>query len=392
MTHVLVIPSWYPANERDIGGSFFREQALALERHGLKVGVVAPRSLSMRKLSSWTESSRKVSVFEDQGVPTYRQTRVDWMSPLPFIGSRQWIARGMRMVDRYIRSHGRPDIIHAHSIFNAALLAHAIEAKHGIPYVITEHSTAFARGRVPRWKIRRAAPAVAKASDRIAVSEPLQRLMQSVFPASGAWRDVPNIVDRAFLTAPISEGSRHSGQTQFCNVGLMTAKKGQAVLIRAFARAFDGDDKVRLVIAGDGPLRPALEAQAQATGMADRIRFAGMLNRREVRGLLSESDLFVLSSLVETFGVVVAEALAMGVPVLATRSGGPESIVGPEDGLLVSAGDERALAEAMASMVRNRDGFRPERIRKRCADRFSGAAVAEALSAIYGRALASRAA
>jgi glycosyltransferase involved in cell wall biosynthesis len=97
---------------------------------------------------------------------------------------------------------------------------------------------------------------------------------------------------------------------------------------------------------------------------------------------------FVLSSLVETFGVVVAEALAMGVPVVATRSGGPESIVGADDGLLVPPGDELALADAMAVMVETRGDYNADLIRKRCIDRFSGAAVADALSGIYCRALA----
>jgi glycosyltransferase involved in cell wall biosynthesis len=388
MTHVLIVPSWYPADESDIGGSFFREQALALKRHGLKVGVVAPRSLSMRKPSAWGGASKQVSFVDDEGVPTYRQTRVDWMSPLPFIGPRQWIARGLRMVEAYIRAHGRPDIIHAHSLLNGGLLAHRVAAKHGIPFVVTEHSTAFARARVPRWKIAVAKPAAAGASERIAVSEPFRLLMQSIFPESGAWIAVPNIVDRAFLSGPLSKGSPEPGSTQFCNIGLMTAKKGQDVLIAAFARAFKDDDSVRLVIAGDGPLRPALEAQAQSLGMAERIRFAGKLGRDEVRDLLATSDAFVLSSLVETFGVVVAEALAMGLPVVATRSGGPESIVGPEDGLLVPTADKGALADAMSIMVETRSDYSADLIRERCIDRFSGPAVAEALSGIYDRALA----
>jgi glycosyltransferase involved in cell wall biosynthesis len=387
MTHVLIVPSWYPADERDIGGSFFREQALALQRHGLKVGVVAPRSLSMRKPSTWGEASKQVAFVDDQGVPTYRQTQVDWMSPLPLVGPRQWVARGLRMVEAYIAAHGRPDIVHAHSLLNAGLLAHRIAAKYGIPYVVTEHSTAFARGRVPRWKMPMATRAVSNASERIAVSEPFRLLMQSIFRSAGSWIAVPNIVDQSFLSGGLSKGSSTHGSTQFCNVGFMTAKKGQDVLIAAFARAFRGKDNIRLVIAGDGPLRPALEAQAQSLGVGGQVRFAGALSREQVRDLLAASDAFVLSSLVETFGVVVVEALAMGVPVVATRSGGPESIVGPQDGLLVPPGDEAALAMAMAVIAETRDTYRPDRIRERCIERFSGPAIADALSAVYSRAL-----
>jgi glycosyltransferase involved in cell wall biosynthesis len=387
MTHVLIVPSWYPADESDIGGSFFREQALALKRHGLTVGVVAPRSLSMRKPSAWGEASKQVSFVDDDGIPTYRQTRVDWTSPLPFIGPRQWIARGMRMVETYIRAHGRPDIIHAHSLLNAGLLAHRIAEKHGIPYVVTEHSSAFVRGRFPKWKIDLARPAVANAKALMAVSESFAALLQTIFGPERGWDLMPNMVDERFSSGPLSTGSAAPDQFQFCNVASLTPVKGHDLLIAAFARAFKDDGSVRLVIAGDGPMRPALDAQAQSLGMADRIRFAGKLGRDQVRDLLAASDAFVLSSLVETFGVVVAEALAMGVPVVATRSGGPESTVCADDGLLVPPGDEPALASAMTIMVETRSDYNADLIRQRCIDRFSGAAVAEALSGIYCRAL-----
>jgi glycosyltransferase involved in cell wall biosynthesis len=346
----------------------------------------------MRKPSAWGKASREVSFVEDEGIPTYRQTRVDWMSPLPMLGPRQWVARGMRMVEGYIDAHGRPDIVHAHSLLNAGLLAHRIASKHGIPYVVTEHSTAFARGRVPRWKIPIAAPAAANASERIAVSDPFRLLMQSIFPSSGAWIALPNIVDRSFLNGAMSKGSAGNDSIQFCNIGFATKKKGQDVLIRAFARAFAGNGRVRLVIGGDGPMRTALEAQAQSLEVGEQVHFAGALSRGQVRALLAASDAFVLSSLVETFGVVVAEALAMGVPVVATRSGGPESIVERDDGLLVPAGDEAALAKAMSVMAETRGSYRSDLIRERCVERFSGPAIAERLSGVYRRALETAAA
>ena len=104
---------------------------------------------------------------------------------------------------------------------------------------------------------------------------------------------------------------------------------------------------------------------------------------------MRESDAFVLSSEVETFGVVVAEALATGLPVVATRSGGPESIVRSGDGILVPVGDVTALAEAMSEIRRRRTEFSPQRLREACAARYSPNAIAARLIQIYRDALLS---
>ncbi len=121
--------------------------------------------------------------------------------------------------------------------------------------------------------------------------------------------------------------------------GRLTAQKDLGVALAAL-RLLDG---VRLVIAGDGPERARLEAAA-----SERVEFLGPLPREEVLGLLRASDAAILTSAWENFPHGVVEALAVGTPVIATRTGGVgELVVDGENGLLVEPGDAPAFAEAV---------------------------------------------
>jgi len=103
-----------------------------------------------------------------------------------------------------------------------------------------------------------------------------------------------------------------------------------------------------LVVVGDGPERPRLEQQAVSLGIADRVYFAGQRSRTETLGLMAACDLFVLNSTYEGLPHVVLEAMALGLPVVATAVGGtPEVVRDGENGLLIPPGDGDAIVEAL---------------------------------------------
>jgi glycosyltransferase involved in cell wall biosynthesis len=133
-------------------------------------------------------------------------------------------------------------------------------------------------------------------------------------------------------------------------IGNLKPAKAFDLLLDAFARR-PGDDGARLLVLGDGPLRPALEAQVAALGLSDRVRLPGF--QRDPRVFLRAADLFVLSSRWEGFGNVIVEALACGVPVVATDclSGPAEILEGGRYGRLVPVDDPAALAAAMGEWL-----------------------------------------
>jgi glycosyltransferase involved in cell wall biosynthesis len=132
------------------------------------------------------------------------------------------------------------------------------------------------------------------------------------------------------------------------------AVKDHAMLLRAFHRVARERMEVDLLLAGDGPLREALETQAREAGIAARVRFLGI--RRDVPTLLRAVDVFALTSVSEAASLTLMEAMAAGRPVVVTNVGGNPEIVRDEvDGLLVPRGDDAACARALSRLLGDRD-------------------------------------
>lgn len=380
--HVLVIPSWYPSSADDPRGSFFREQAIALRREGCKVGVIAPQIKSLRSWRSLWEGGHDVQIDDDEGVWTYRRNLISWIPKLSGPRSVLYQRNGLKLFEIYRRRHGLPDIVHVQSALSAAGVAETILDRYGIPYVLNEHSTAFARnlirGRalkcVRRWSMR--------AASCFAVSSPFAKLLDNSLDTTGlGWQVVPNSVDERFLRYPLAKYDKE--QFTFGHVSFLTEKKCVDLLIRAFAREFKGVSNVMLAIGGDGPARPALQRLAQEEGVGEQVQFSGMLSRNGVAKLMAESDAFLLGSRYETFGVVLIEAMALGKPVVATRCGGPEDIVTAETGILVPVDNIDAFSAAIRTIYENKERYDASRIRDHCSALYSQKALAQRWKAIY---------
>ncbi|MGH9486490.1 MAG: glycosyltransferase [Terriglobales bacterium] len=127
--------------------------------------------------------------------------------------------------------------------------------------------------------------------------------------------------------------------------------KDYPMLLRAAARLLPGHPNLEFVLVGDGPLRRSLEQMALDLGIAEQVRFLG--ERRDIPAVLASLDISVLCSRSESLSNVVLESLAAGKPVVATRVGGnPELVREQETGLLVQAGDDQGLAEALERLLR----------------------------------------
>jgi len=118
------------------------------------------------------------------------------------------------------------------------------------------------------------------------------------------------------------------------------------------------------------------------------VQFLGRLPNMLVLDHMASAFAVLVNSRVETFSVVTGEALAQGKPVIATRCGGPEAFITPENGLLIAPGDDAALAAAMLAVTREAVNWDPEAIRRTVGDRFGPPAVGRALCDAYRSALA----
>jgi glycosyltransferase involved in cell wall biosynthesis len=170
-------------------------------------------------------------------------------------------------------------------------------------------------------------------------------------------------------------------------VARLVSQKNVDGLLRAFDRATEDADAT-LTVVGDGPERPSLQRTARRLGLADRVAFRGRLGREGVRAALWDAHAFVLPSHHETFGVVLLEAMATGLPVVATASGGPEDLVTSETGCLVPPGDPDALANALQRMITSWSSYDADALRQHTLDRYGPEPFVRRTRLLYGRALA----
>ena len=385
--HVLIIPSWYPLSPSDIGGSFFREQALALKKRGVKVGVISPCVRSLRSAKVFQQPFG-LHTDIDEGIPTFRYHAINVIPRMEKLFEKMWVMLGMKLFLEYKKVYGLPDIMHVHSLDRAGFLAYAISKKYNIPYIVTEHSTAFARSLISQSKKKRLLSVVSFASKQLAVSQPFSELLNSTFPNSN-WIYLPNIVSDKFLLASEAKDKIDSIFT-FINICMLTEKKRVENLIKAFSLLSEKYNDIQLKIGGDGVCRNDLEELAIELNIDNKIKFLGALTRDEVFIQINQADAFVLSSEYETFGVVLIEALALGKPVVATRCGGPESIVTDEVGVLVEKNSVPALCNGMEMIYTNRENLDANKIRTYCQKNFSEDAVTDKLLHIYQNILRSK--
>lgn len=367
--HVLVIPSWYPDGADAQRGAFFRRQARLLADAGHAVGVLTvPPPRFLRDLPDAVRRRavrNPVRCDHGDGLPTYRTARWLWL-PGRLFGRgairRQQAQASDRLWRRYVSDHGLPDVIHAQGALLGGYLAVRHGRRHGVPVVLTEHSSAFLRGLIRPDERPVVAAALGGAAAVCAVGPALAEALRSFAPSVDV-AVVPNPVDVAFFSPPAEPPA--TGPYRFVAVAHLRPVKGVDVVLRAFAAAFGPSapeggaiaeggtgPSATLRIAGDGPERHRLVELAAALGIDDRVRFLGALTPAALRDLYRDSHALVSGSEIETFGLAVAEALACGLRVVATRSGGPDGLVEAAGGWLTPVGDAGAMAEAMVAATR----------------------------------------
>ena len=145
--------------------------------------------------------------------------------------------------------------------------------------------------------------------------------------------------------------------TRLLAVGLLYEAKGYELLLEAVARLAAEGRAFHLDVVGDGPNRAAYEDLAVSLGVADRITFHGLKTKEEVAAFMRSADLFVLTSRYDNNPCVLIEAMASGLPVVATAVGGIPEIVDPGSGRLATPNDPGSIATEIAAALDGLDGF-----------------------------------
>ena len=313
----VVVTPWYPTPARPYAGSFVREHVLALAEHE-PVAVVHVENVAPDDRSGPSRAVRDGVTVVHVPVPTGALTARAQMA-------RNQLA-ALRAAD--LPELAAPRRVHAHVTMPTAwAVGEVVPASTRL--LVTEHSSTV--GKLLRDAETRAmyAQTLARADAVTVVSEFLARGVRAVAP-DHAHRvvTVPNAVDLARLPLVARP---EPGLRRWVYVGNLLASKGVFDLVDAFAeRAFrEGGRDCSLTLVGDGADREPLQAHVVDVGLADQVHLLGAVAPSEVPGLLAQADVLVHLSRYETFGLSVLEALAAGLCVVSTRSGGPVETLAP---------------------------------------------------------------
>ena len=370
---VLIVSRGLPTETYPLNGIFEFDQAKALVNRGVRVVFFAIDLRSIRRkrklgiVSSTVDGVNCVSI----NIPVGAVPRKLFLK----IGT--W---ALNKLYKQVYKETKPDIVHAHFAEYGYMAAKLCE-RESLPLVITEHSSAMNNADVDAELLEYARFAYAKANAVIAVGT---QLGENIKLKTGISCDIiPNVLNEEFF-APINSNNKKK-DFGFVFTGRLIELKRPLLLIDAFNEVQKEYPDIRLGLIGEGELRGKIEDKITEYSLDGQVTLYGLMNRKEIIKIYEEYNCFVLPSSRETFGVACIEAMACGLPVIATKCGGPEDFVTPNTGLLIPVDDKRQLADAMIKMIIHRDEYDSASIRKYVYNTFSENSIADQLLTVYER-------
>lgn len=388
---VAIVTPWYPTVTRPFHGSFVRGFADTVH-HELKFGVdvlhldawglPAGRPAQARVLRDLERLVGDPLRFPDGDEPRVRHV------PAPVRPSQEFgpIADEQR---RYLARvlHGRRlphDVVHAHVGLGGGWPA--LEAcKPGGRFFVTEHATFLERLFTDAEALRHYGEVIARCTAFLCVSALLRDQVVGRFPQhADRVFVIPNPIDFDRLP-PLVEEQRVPRRWLYA--GSLTKRKGVRRLLEAFATALDRYPDLTLTMVGDGPEHDALTERVAELQLSDVVSLPGPVPSNRMAETYAQHDLLVHLSAYETFGMTLVEAVATGIPVLATRSGGPDETIAPIEeavGRLVAVdASPTEVADAYGSLREGLHDLRVREGREELRAQYGTAAIAKMLARLY---------
>ena len=288
----------------------------------------------------------------------------------------------LRLFRHMVRRHGCPDVIYSHYFFSMLQLGSVRRHYPDLPIVGVEHAGRIIRDNVSSPEDIIQYKRAYKMTDRVlAVAPALQEALNNKFNVSA---DVLyDMVGEEFLVEELVQKTHTP--FKFVTTGSLVSEKAIDQIVKAMALVEDRSSE--LYIIGDGVERGKLVKLSASLDLSDRVHMMGMCNKQQIIELYQQCDAFVLASRLETFCVANIEAMAMGLPVISTRCGGPEYYINESNGILLDVDDFDGLVGAMNAMECDIDKYRAEGLREFVRSHFSGEVIARQAETILQEAI-----
>ncbi len=344
--NILILPSWFRIKRIKTLGSFFLEQAVAMQKNGHDVTMISTQDV---KTGEYIKNVFRNNHYTEDGVEIYDFYVPNIIRITPDIRLKFYISKVEKIFKRLLKNQ-KFDVIHAHSYFPSGVAAVYLSKKYNIPCTLTEHYSSLVNTKRPSDEIKHFTKTVENMSGFACVSESFGEKIAEKFDLKQLPEVMPNVLNPLFKYAePIKKD-----KFTFVSVARFVPLKRTEMVIKAMSKLINEGYNVCLKVAGDGPSRENVENAVKEFGVEEHVELLGNLPREKVYKLYQEGDAFVMVSTIETFGVVYMEALATGRPVIASRNGGANYLVNNDNGYLIDVDDEDGLEDVMKKMV---DGY-----------------------------------
>ncbi len=378
--YTLIVPSWYPEEEKPNNGIFIRKHAEAISSFQHIKVLFATESLhSGLKLIRRSPSSEELIV-------SYKPSNSRIWNQFLLIYS---FCQGYNFLTR---KYGRPQLVHLHVIYPAGAFVILLLLFRKIPLMITEHWTGYsdADGRYEKLPVimKKITQLIIKKAKIISVvSESFKKdflrkfgkgipsLKDKLFVVSNILRNSPQILQKEFTTEKIKALYIGSLDDHHKNISLLLEAT------RLVVKEYPGFE---LHLYGTGPEEDKFKDIASESNLLNQhIFFHGYVSNHEIGFVYETHDIFLMPSRFETFSIATAEALLYGLPVISTKCGGPEEYVNAENGKLVEQNDVLAFTKALKDIIRTYSLHDKKKISQLMQSKYSKDAVISQLKELY---------
>lgn len=371
--NIFFITQWYPSPESPIAGIFVREHARAIAKFH-QVFVIVSRG-DTEKGTPLLQIKRE----EDDALVVFR---IKYRKPpVPLISAIPRLIGNLRVFRQLISSGVSLDIIHA-NIYNTADIAAVLQRNYHLPAVLTEHTSAYPRKLLSKTQALKAHYFLNRLNLLMPVSKDLSEHMRQ-YGIRGPFFPVPNTVDTNIFFPGSNKYSDDDGIPRILAVASHLPVKRIDFLIRATSILARRGVRCGVILVGDGPERPNLEELSRHLNVGDRVTFLGLLNKHQVADIMRRVDIFALTSQWENQPAVLLEAMASGLPILASRVGGIPEIIQPYCGRLVESSDIEDIADNLQDMLGHLSEYSQSQISEYAQSRFCYRAVGNRFSVAY---------
>lgn len=380
--NLLILPSWYDTPNNQIRGIFFKEQAQSLSSYfkknniNVKITILALQQYNIKELNIY-KGIKKITVSNEDGITTIRARlfHIPKVNELNFRRGAYYLKKLIKYTEK--KTDQKFDLIHIHS-FQYCGIWYVLSGLN-IPYVITEHSSSFFRNTINNKEKKYLPLVYDNAKDVIAVGNGLANKIQK-YSQKKVKVIFNQVKDVASLNFKLIEKTENF---IFFSLGYDIKVKGFDILLNAFAK-FLKKETGSLIIGGlTDANQEILKKQIELLGIKNNVILKGRIPHNEVYKTMNEANCFVLPSRYETFGIVLAESMYVGRPVIATKTGGPDSFVTKKTGILIEPDNEEQLVNALLDMKNNYSLYKQSDIRKYALETFTADVICDKIYNIY---------